>query len=67
VHIIKLPNPSIKMTILKIIIFVIFETILEFKPSMNQISGNPLALHECCLRTAITIATVAKIVCLSGH
>jgi hypothetical protein len=45
VHIIKLPNPISKMTILKIVILVVSGTISEFKPSKNQISGNPLKLY----------------------
>jgi hypothetical protein len=44
VHIMKLCNRSSKMAILKIIIFIISETVSEFNPSKNQISGNPLKL-----------------------
>jgi hypothetical protein len=66
VHIIKLLNPSSKMTILKIIIFIISKPIPEFKPSKNQISMRSANTpHECHLRMAVTVAAVAKIMCLS--
>jgi hypothetical protein len=66
VNIIKLPNPSTKTTILKIVILIDSESVSRVQTIKNfDFRQSVKALHECCLRITITIAMVVKTVCMS--
>jgi hypothetical protein len=68
VHIIKLPNPIIKLTFLKIIILLDFEIKSKFQSRRRScFPAIHKTLHVGCFQLAITISVVTKNACMSRH